>query len=75
MGEVTVKVLSSFFYSWLGAGIFLQVPILKELINIDLIDSRMYHIILAITFMLWAVKYGIGVYEKWRDVKNKKYPK
>jgi hypothetical protein len=73
MGQLTAKLLTSFFYSWLGGGAIMQIPIMQDLIKVDEINTVVYHVVLAITFVLWATKYAVGIWSKYRDTKNKKY--
>ena len=75
MGQMSVNFLTTFYYSFLGGGLFLQIPKIKDFIGLDEVHVSIQTGILIITFLLWAMKYSIGIYEKWRDVQNKKYPK
>lgn len=73
--SMTVKLLTSFFYTWLGGGMLMQIPDVQKIIDTDRINDTVYTVVLLITFALWALKYAIGIWAKIRDTKNKKYPK
>ena len=73
MASMTTKMIYAFYYSLLGGKLFLQIPGADTLINMDRVNEAMFNWMLAVTFSLWVIKYLISLYEKWRDVKNKKY--
>lgn len=75
MSQISAKLLTTFFYSWLGGGLFLQIPEIKDLIQLDNVHVSIQIAVLVITFLLLAIKYSLDIYEKLRDIRNKKYPK